>query len=149
MVIVLIDQCAENGGFWCPSQNNFYKCLEQEKVCDGIYECQFGEDELQCIDERLYPYGESQGDVNILSESFNPLATPNRKKRYISPSGYKYVLCEEVKVNGKIGALFGHQRYYSLYVSTITNRPNQVNRHKIIIQFCEIVTDVILILFVL
>lgn len=117
LVLYFAEQCTEANGLLCLSNKSFYSCLEGDKICDGVTDCLSGEDEEECVDERLYPYGDIQGDTNILDESFNPLTTTNRRKRGILPSGMKFLACEQITVNGRIGAQFGDRRHNNLFVS--------------------------------
>ena len=53
--------------------------------------------------ERLYPWGEEQGDEDALQQA---------------EDWTKYYKCHSVPINGKVGVVFFDDRYYNAYVST-------------------------------
>lgn len=77
--------------------------------------------------ERLYSWGESQGDSDLLSDSADWVD--------------KYYRCQSVRLNGKAGAQFYNARYYNVYVSlsSLANQghadiKNEAGKNK---QSCE------------
>ena len=53
--------------------------------------------------DRLYNWGDNQGDSNLLSDETDWVD--------------KYYRCQSIRLNGKAGAQFYNARYYTVYVS--------------------------------
>lgn len=77
--------------------------MEHDRICDGVFDCVDNVDEANCTEYSLYPYGEQQGDMDILTLEGNPV----------------FSLCKKLNLNGNIGSLFGTKRYYHMHVSIL------------------------------